>query len=132
MNLVSFMAALRSRAGLALGVLLLGAVMLMLRSHRHRLQREKQRLSVITEQMADGLYVMDATGRALYVNQAACRVLGYSEQELRGQEIHRLIHQHARNGQMPLQECPPSFKPRCTFLKANAAPFKLARLLRFS
>ena len=90
----------------ALGVLLLGAAMLVLRSHRLRLQREKQRLSVITEQMADGLYVMDAAGRALYVNQAACRVLGYSEQELRGKEIHRLIHQHARNGQMPLQECP--------------------------
>lgn len=90
----------------AVGVLLLGAAMLVLRRQRHRLQREKQRLSVITEQMADGLYVMDATGRALYVNQAACRVLGYSEQELRGKEIHRLIHQHARNGQMPLQECP--------------------------
>jgi diguanylate cyclase (GGDEF)-like protein/PAS domain S-box-containing protein len=90
----------------ALGVLLLGAVMLMLRSHRHRLQREKQRLSIITEQMADGLYVMDATGRALYVNQAACRALGYSEQELRGKEIHRLIHQHGHNGQLPLQDCP--------------------------
>lgn len=90
----------------AVGVLLLGAAMLVLRRQRHRLQREKQRLSVITEQMADGLYVMDATGRALYVNQAACRVLGYSEQELRGKEIHRLIHQHARNDQMPLQDCP--------------------------
>ena len=90
----------------AVGVLLLGAALLVLRSHRHRLQREKQRLSVITEQMADGLYVMDATGRALYVNQAACRALGYSEHELRGKEIHRLIHQHARNNLMPLQECP--------------------------
>jgi len=90
----------------AVGVLVLGAAMLMLRRQRHRLQREKQRLSVITEQMADGLYVMDAAGRALYVNHAACRALGYTESELRGREIHRLIHQHAQNGQMPLQDCP--------------------------
>ncbi|MDP2416415.1 MAG: diguanylate cyclase [Hydrogenophaga sp.] len=90
----------------ALGVLLLGAAMLTLRRQRHRLQREKQRLSVITEQMADGMYVMDNHGRALYVNRAACLALGYTEQELRGQEIHRLIHQHAQNGQLPLQDCP--------------------------
>jgi len=90
----------------ALGVLALGLALLLLRWQHLHLLREKQRLSLITEQMADGLYVMDDTGRALYVNQAACRVLGYAQNELRGHEIHKRIHQHGHNGEMPLKDCP--------------------------
>ena len=90
----------------AAAVLALGLAVLLLAVQSQRLQREKQRLSLITDQMADGLYVMDAAGRALYVNQAACRALGYTEDELRGQEFHCLIHQHGHNGQLPLQDCP--------------------------
>lgn len=90
----------------ALGVWVLGVALLLLRWQHQRLLREKQRLSLVTEQMADGLYVMDAAGRALYVNQAACHTLGYAPHELRGQTFHGLVHQHAQNGLMPLQDCP--------------------------
>ena len=37
---------------------------------------------VVMDNMAEGLYTLDADGLVTYVNPAACRMLGWSEQEL--------------------------------------------------
>jgi len=97
----------RQQAVLAVGgTLALGFVSGLLwwqwRGQRH----QSQQLKIITERMADGLYVMDADGRALYVNQAACTMLGYAAGELLGQQVHELVHQHAHNQHLPLAQCP--------------------------
>jgi PAS domain S-box-containing protein len=42
------------------------------------LQRSKNQLEVIIENIADGITVQDITGRVIYVNQAAARACGYA------------------------------------------------------
>ncbi len=52
----------------------------------------RSRLRTISEHMAEGLYVMDASGATLYANAAANQLLGYAEGELIGKPVHDLIH----------------------------------------
>jgi len=47
---------------------------------------------VVMDNMAEGLYTLDAEGLVTYANPAACRMLGWSEDELRGRPMHETIH----------------------------------------
>src|SRR6202042_2880165 len=47
---------------------------------------------VVMDNMAEGLYTLDADGLVTYVNAAACRMRGWSEQELCGKPMHETIH----------------------------------------
>jgi len=61
----------------------------------------------IASVLGEGLYVIDASGEAIYVNPEAERLLGWSAQELLGKNIHELIHHKRRDGtSQPLHECP--------------------------
>ena len=57
--------------------------------------------------MAEGLYTSDSEGRFTFLNAAAERMLGWSEQELHGKPVHATIHfQHpdgsrSRRGRAP-------------------------------
>ncbi len=53
----------------------------LLRSERERRSNE-ERYRGLFETITDGIFVCDATGRLVEVNQAACRQLGYSRDEL--------------------------------------------------
>ncbi len=44
------------------------------------------------------LYAVDAAGRCVRLNQACERLLGYSEAEALGQNMHRLVHHHHADG----------------------------------
>ena len=90
----------------ALGTMALGGLSGLLWWQWRRQRAQSQELAIITEKMADGLYVMDASGSAVYVNHAACSMLGYSAGELLGRQIHETIHQHGHNHQLPLELCP--------------------------
>ncbi len=46
---------------------------------------QRERMSVLIEAMPAGLLVRDAAGRAIQVNSAACRILGLSAPQLRGE-----------------------------------------------
>ena len=81
------------------------AVLALLRN-RARLARERQQLALITRNMTDCLYVIDEQGVAVFVNDAALKLLGYAAHELIGARVHDLIHNHARNGNMALEDCP--------------------------
>jgi PAS domain S-box-containing protein len=62
--------------------------------------------SVVMDNMAEGLYALDATGALTYANQAACRMLGWSEDELRGTKVHNVIHFQRANGErLPDHAC---------------------------
>jgi diguanylate cyclase (GGDEF)-like protein/PAS domain S-box-containing protein len=68
----------------------------------------QQRLRTITDYMAEGLYVIANNGRILYANRAAEQILGYTRDDLIGQNAHRLLHIHDPkqllvNGICPLQ-----------------------------
>jgi PAS domain S-box-containing protein len=67
---------------------LLVALLLINRQRRRRVQaelrRNQERLRAVLEGIDDALFVHDSDGRILYCNQAACRRLGYSRDELLG------------------------------------------------
>jgi PAS domain S-box-containing protein len=48
--------------------------------------------SVVMDNMAEGLYVADAEGRLTFMNAAASKMLGWTEEELRGKPVHEVIH----------------------------------------
>ncbi|MGD0808616.1 MAG: EAL domain-containing protein [Acidimicrobiales bacterium] len=61
---------------------------------------------VVMDNMAEGLCTLDADGLVTYVNPAACRMLGWSEQELYCKPMHETIHfQDADRHPIPAEGC---------------------------
>ncbi|HUW50294.1 MAG TPA: diguanylate cyclase [Sulfuricella sp.] len=56
------------------------------------LAESENRLREISVTLAEGVYVIDESGRIVFTNPAAQRELGYSEAELLGQNAHELFH----------------------------------------
>ncbi len=54
------------------------------------------RFRAVVEAASDGIVVSDANGRIVFVNRAALRILGYSSEELQGQEVMLIIPQEDR------------------------------------
>ena len=61
---------------------------------------------IVMDNMAEGLYTLDAEGLVTSVNPAASCMLGWSEEELMGQSMHETIHfQDADHQPIPAEEC---------------------------
>jgi PAS domain S-box-containing protein len=70
-------------------------------------KREDEFHSVVMENIAEGLYALDARGRVTYVNAAAARMLGWNPEELLGKSMHQTIHFQKEDGTpLPVAECP--------------------------
>lgn len=55
----------------------------------------------------DGVFFLDANARAIFVNEAAARILGFTNREMLGQPMHELTHHHYADGsEFPAAECP--------------------------
>jgi len=67
---------------------------------------QKEELRIITDTLAEGVYVMDSRGVIKDVNTTACEILGYSKEEMIGREAHSMFHSHALNQFMPMSKCP--------------------------
>ena len=64
-------------------------------------------LRAIIDNLGEGTYALDTQGRVTFMNPAAERMLGWTEAELRGREMHPVIHfQHADGSPFPGDECP--------------------------
>ena len=62
--------------------------------------------AAVMDTIVEGLYVLDRNGRLKFMNPAAARMLGWSEEELRGRSMHEAIHfQHADGSPHPEEEC---------------------------
>jgi two-component system, OmpR family, sensor histidine kinase VicK len=60
----------------------------------------------ILDSVGDGIWGMDLEGRLTFVNRSGADMLGYSPQELLGQNVHALIHHaHADGSPYPAEEC---------------------------
>jgi len=60
----------------------------------------------VMDNMAEGVYVQDREGRLTYMNAAATRMLGFSQDELLGKSMHDAVHfQHADGSDFPAEEC---------------------------
>jgi PAS domain S-box-containing protein len=70
-----------------------------------RIQAEGFR-STVMSQVADGVYTQDLEGRLLYMNRAASKMLGWTEDELRGRCVHDVVHfQRADGTPVGREEC---------------------------
>ena len=70
-----------------------------------RREAEESR-ALVMDNMEEGLFVLDAEGLVTYINPAAASMLGWTEDELRGQPMHPAIHfQRADGKKVPTEVC---------------------------
>lgn len=78
----------------------------MRREHRtaqDTLKRNEILLNGITSSLGEGIYVLNEEGKLVFMNPEAERLLGWTEAELLGRNIHNIIHGQNRDG-TPLSE----------------------------
>ena len=98
--------------GLAMCGLVVAAAILF-SMHRNITQRRQaavveaeRKFRQILMSAGEGIYGLDAQGRATFVNPAACRMLGFHEEELIGKDMHAMVHHSLRDGApFPVEEC---------------------------
>ncbi|MEX2378931.1 MAG: ATP-binding protein [Dehalococcoidia bacterium] len=66
-----------------------------------------RRLRLILDSAAEGIYGLDGSGNATFVNPAAAGMLGWNPYDLLGQDPHSRIHHSRPNGDpYPVSDCP--------------------------
>jgi two-component system sensor histidine kinase VicK len=78
-------------------------------SYREMVER-LERLSVLNRMIlasaADGLYGVDRDGRTTFVNRAAIEMLGWTEEDLAGKNLHSIVHGIDTDGKpIPWSDC---------------------------
>ena len=73
-----------------------------------RLQHSEERVRLILDSAAEGIFGCDPEGACLFCNPAAVRLLGYDNpSELLGENMHALEHHTRADGNpYPIEECP--------------------------
>ena len=71
------------------------------------LKINEHKLKSLLACLAEGIYQVDQNGNIVYLNTAAETMLGYSQTEAMGKNMHELIHTNAPSGEAkPLAGCP--------------------------
>ncbi len=77
------------------------------RAAREAVSDSERRLREITSVLAEGVYVVDADDRVVFMNPAAERLLGWSVDDLMGKSAHALFHHSRPDGtEVSLDDCP--------------------------
>ncbi|KRT56039.1 PAS domain S-box protein [endosymbiont of Ridgeia piscesae] len=72
-----------------------------------RLEMTNRQIQLILETVVEGIFGVDCEGNFTFINSAASKMLGWSQQELIGQHSHELMHHTHNNGSRHLaEECP--------------------------
>ncbi|WP_328535098.1 SpoIIE family protein phosphatase [Streptomyces sp. NBC_00344] len=66
---------------------------------------EPETLRAVFNSVEAGLYVMDASGRITASNPCAQRLVGRSEEQTLGRDLHDLLHRQANGSKLPRGEC---------------------------
>jgi PAS domain S-box-containing protein len=61
----------------------------------HQATRQRE---LILESVGDGIFGIDLGGRVTFINEAGASALGYAPEQLKGRELHELIHHSHANG----------------------------------
>ncbi len=89
-----------------------------LEDHREHLEEEvekrtaelteaEERSRLLLESVGDGIFGVNTKGKVIFINSSACRMLGYSSEELLGMNVHEAIHHsYADGGFYPKDDCP--------------------------
>ena len=66
----------------------------------------QQRESIL-ESVGDGICGIDKNGRITFVNRSGANLFGYTPEEMRGKDLHALVHHsHADGSPYSLEQCP--------------------------
>jgi PAS domain S-box-containing protein len=81
-----------------------------LEQSRAEQQKMAGEIGLLLESTGEGIIGVDARGRCTFINRAGAEILGYCAEELKGQDIHQLIHHHHADGRdYPENECPMNY-----------------------
>ncbi len=70
-------------------------------------ESSRERLRLLLDSAASGMYGIDEKGRCTFINPAAARMLGYEQQELVDDQIHDRVHYaHPDGSPYPFDNCP--------------------------
>ena len=85
-------------------LLLTGAI----KTAEEALRKSEERVRLILDSTAQGIFGCDPNGICLFCNAAAVRLLGYDDtSELLGKNMHALEHHTRADGSpYPIEECP--------------------------
>jgi len=72
-----------------------------------RVRERTEEIRLLLQSAGEGMYGADAAGQVTFINPVALNLLGFTEEEMVGQESHRLIH-HSREdaSDYPKEDCP--------------------------
>ncbi len=72
-----------------------------------RLRQQLSFTAAITDNLGEGVYALDREGRLTFMNPAARTMLGWTEEELLGKDMHGAMHFQRHDGTpFPASECP--------------------------
>lgn len=77
-----------------LSLLFLAIMLFLLLSSRKKSLQQKNEIETIANTIEKGLIVLDKDGYLTFINKNACKMLGYTKEELLGKIIHDKIHYH--------------------------------------
>lgn len=99
--------AIGDRSGKNIGRLSSGFDITRTKETEKRLEESDSRLRAITLALGEGVYILDMTGRMIFMNHEAETILGWKERELIGRNVHTLVHAHRTTGIiLTSEECP--------------------------
>ena len=80
-------------------------------TERKRAEEERQRLTrerlLLLDSTGDGIYGIDPEGLCTFINKAGAKMLGYEPDEVKGKNMHQLVHHSLPDGlPYPLHQCP--------------------------
>ncbi|MHB8974331.1 MAG: PAS domain S-box protein [Pirellulaceae bacterium] len=100
-------------AAITVLILAVAAMWMNALQRRRKNQRLREQLAMeaeyrlILDSTDEGILGLDAEGRHVFVNPAACHMLGYRPEEMIGKHSHALWHHHREDGTpYPSDECP--------------------------
>jgi len=77
-----------------------------LQQAKKQVELSEHYLRDITSALGEGLLVIKQDALVAFVNEAACRLLGYNEAEILNTNSHELFHHHDKNdGSFPVDSC---------------------------
>ncbi|HVM48470.1 MAG TPA: response regulator [Candidatus Acidoferrum sp.] len=78
-----------------------------LTAQREQIKASEERSRLLLESSGEGIFGVDTEGRITFINPSACRMLGFSREELIGQPSHAAVHHHRPDGSdYPKETCP--------------------------
>ena len=76
-------------------------------AYEQALRESEERFRSAMNNLAEGLYILDAEGRVTYINRSAEKMLGWSAMDLIGKNMHEAVHyKYCDDTPFPLEKCP--------------------------